>query len=151
MAEMAMRKNIGAPADEVWAIITDLDRSPDVITGIEKVERLDGGEGFGLGTKWRETRTMFGKTATEVMEVTHIEPGVSYTVEADSGGAHYISTFTIEAVDEDRSRLAMSFDAEAKGMFGKIMSATVGKLMQGSTRKAIDQDLDDIKAAAEGR
>lgn len=151
MAEMAMRRNVGAPAARVWEIITDIDRAAERMSGIESIERLDGGTGFGVGTKWRETRTMFGKTATEVMEVTHVEPGRSYTVEADGQGAHYVSTLSVEAADEDRSRVSMTFAAEPDGVVGKIMAATIGKLFQGATRKAIEKDLDDIKAAAEAR
>ncbi len=149
MAEMAMRKNVGAPASKVWEIITDLDGAAARMSGIDKIERLDGGSEFGVGTKWRETRTMSGKTATEEMVVTHIEPGVSYTVEADARGAHYVSTMSVEAADEDRCRVGMTFAAEPDGIMGKIMAATIGRMFQGSTRKAIEQDLDDIKAAAE--
>jgi hypothetical protein len=33
----------------------------------------------------------------------------------------------------------------------KVMGATVGKLFENATRKALAQDLDDIAAAAEAR
>ncbi len=148
MMEMTVTKAVAAPADTVWSLITDLDRAPDTIAGISGVERLDGGAGFDVGTRWQETRTMFGMKATEVMEVTTIDPGRSYTVEADGKGAHYTSTWTVEP-DGEGSRVIMSFGGEPTGSFSKLMAATVGKLFEGSTRKAIAQDLDDIALAAE--
>ncbi len=151
MAEIAVRKNVGASARRVWEVVTDLDLVAEAVAAVEKVERLDDGTGFGVGTKWRETRTMFGRTATEVMEVTHIEPGVSYTVESDGAQAHYMSTVSVESYGDDRSRVMMTFSAEARGFMGKLMAATVGRLFRKATRSALDADLNDIKAAAERR
>ena len=54
---MALHKDVDAPIDTVWAIITDLERSPEIIDAISDVERLDSGRDFGVGTRWRETRT----------------------------------------------------------------------------------------------
>ena len=148
MMDMTVTKDVAAPADTVWSLITDLDGVTQHIAGITSVERLDGGQGFDIGTKWRETRTMFGREATEVMEVTSIDPGRSYTVEADGKGAHYVSTWTVEP-NGDGSTLAMTFGGEPTGTFSKLMAATVGKAMEGSTRKALAQDLSDIAAVAE--
>lgn len=150
MREIMLSKDVAAPPERVWAVITDLDRSPDTISGILKLERLEGGAGFGVGTKWRETRIMFGREATEVMEVTAVDPGRSYVVEADGRGAHYRSTITVEPA-EGGSRLSMTFGGEPTGVVGKVLAATVGWLFQGPTRKALQKDLEDIAAAAERR
>ena len=91
---------------------------------------------------------MFGREATEVMEVTHIEPGASYTVEAEAKGAHYRSTLRVDGAGEG-SRLSMTFAAEPSSTGSRLMAATIGKLFEGSTRKALQQDLTDIAAAAE--
>ena len=42
----------------------------------------------------------------------------------------------------------MTFGATPKGFFSKLMAATIGRLFSGATRKALQQDLDDIAAAA---
>jgi hypothetical protein len=47
------------------------------------------------------------------------------------------------------SELSMEFGAEPTSTVAKVMSATVGKLFENATRKALAQDLDDIAAAAE--
>ena len=120
----------------------------DVVEAIEVVERLDDGAGFGLGTTWRETRTMFGKKATEDMEVTEYEEGVRYATAAESHGSKYFSEIRVEAVGTG-SRITMSFRGEPQTALTKAMDATIGRLFMGATRKALAKDLDDISAAAE--
>ena len=44
---------------------TDAGDVEAAVEAIEAVERLDSGDAFGPGTSWRETRTMFGRQATE--------------------------------------------------------------------------------------
>ncbi|MDX1449131.1 MAG: SRPBCC family protein [Acidimicrobiia bacterium] len=151
MRTSEVSREVGAPAETVWQVMTDLENSPHVISAIERVERLDGNEGFGVGTRWRETRTMFGKQATEEMEVTAVTPGRSYTVEAESRGARYVSTLGVEPLATDRSQVSMAFGAEPQGVLAKVFSATVGRLFDGATRKALESDLDDIASAAERR
>ncbi len=149
MTSMHVERHIAAPPDQVWAIITDIAGSPSVVSGIESVELIAGDE-FGVGTAWRETRTMFGRQATEEMRVIAVDPGASYTVESHATGATYRSVMTV-AADGEGSRLTMSFSAEAGSTVSKVFSATIGKLFEGGTRKALEQDLADIAAAAEQR
>lgn len=151
MNELSVHTEVDAPAGRVWELVTDLERSPDIISAIDEVEVLAGEGAFGLGTKWRETRTMFGRQATEVMEVTKLDPGRSYTVEADGKGAHYVSTMSVEPLSDDRSKLSFDFSGEPQGALGKVMAATVGRFFAGATRKAMEQDLSELKAAAEAK
>ncbi len=147
MSSMKVERDIKAAPSVVWGIISDLDRSAEIIGAIKRLERLDGGEGFEVGTKWSETRVMFGKESTETMAVTAIDEGHSYKVESDAHGAHYLSILAVEP-KADGSRLSMTFDVEAMTTSARIMGV-FGKLMQGSMRKALAQDLADIAAAAE--
>lgn len=141
-------KQIAAAPAKVWDIITDLGASPERITGITAVERLDDGVGFGVGTTWRETRVMFGREATEVMKVVEVEDGRGYVTEADGPGVLYRSEMRVEPAG-DGSLLTMTFDAEPRTFVAKLLGNTVGRLMVGATRKAVRQDLEDIAAVAE--
>lgn len=146
---MHARHESTAPAETVWTIMTDLENWPKVVQAIESVERLDDGDDFGVGTRWRETRTMFGRQATETMQVTEVDPGRSYTVEARNRGATYTSVSSVEPTREG-CVIEMSFDAQTSGV-SKLLGATLGKLFEGATRKALLQDLVDIAQAAESR
>lgn len=149
MTDLSVTKDVAAPADRVWELITDLDRSTEVISAISAYERLDDGDDFGVGTRWRETRRMFGKQATEELAVTGIEPGRSYTVEGDGRGAHYTSRMMVEPLADGGSRLTMTFGGEPTGTVAKVFATTVGKLFEGPTKKALQHDLEEIAAAVE--
>jgi carbon monoxide dehydrogenase subunit G len=148
--QMRVEREVAASAERVWGIIVDLDRSPMVLSGIDRIERLDRGSGFEVGTRWRETRTMFGRQATEDMEVTGIDPGRSYTVSAGGGGGtDYLSTLAVEPIGDARCRLSMAFAATPSGLPGKLAAVTVGRLFQKATRRMLQRDLDDIASHAE--
>jgi carbon monoxide dehydrogenase subunit G len=149
--EIQVTRTIAAPPATVWALITDIPNSPQLISGIDSVDMLGGPEGFGVGTRWRETRTMFGKEATEEMEVSAVSPGTGYSVVAASHGMRYESTFTLQPTGPDGCVLTMVFAGEPTSTASRAMAATIGRLFVGQTRKALVKDLDDIAAAAEGR
>jgi len=147
MNAITVSRHVDAPPDRVWAILTDLEHSPEVIRAIGSVE-VHTGPSFDVGTRWTETRTMMGRTASETMEVTAVDPGRSYVVEAGSGGTHYRSEFHI-GPDGGGTALTMTFAGQPSGLGGRIMAATLGRLVAGSTRKALAADLDDIAQASE--
>ena len=149
MSELVVTREVAASAETVWRVLADLDRAEETISAITEIERLDDGSGFGVGTRWRETRIMFGRTATEEMEVTQLEPGKSYVVEAESHGARYRSEMTVEPIEEAACRLTMSLGAEAQGTISKILASSIGRLFERSTRRALQKDLADIATAAE--
>lgn len=148
MMDMVVSREVGASPERVWEVVTDLRGAADRISAISQIEIVNGSDEFGVGTTWRETRQMFGRETTEVMEVTAVDPGRSYTVESDGRGAHYRSVITVEP-HNGHTNLSMTFGGEPQGALGKVMAATVGRLFTGATRKALEQDLADIAAAAE--
>ena len=75
--------SVNAPCEQVFDVFADFKNAPARVDGIEKVEMVTGDD-VGVGTKFRETRVMFGRESTEEMEVTEFEPGKKYTVEANS-------------------------------------------------------------------
>lgn len=147
--EMTVSRDIAADPAAVWAVITDLDATEQNLSGVQRIERLDDNDGFVVGTRWRETRTMFGREATEEMQVTAIQPGHSYTVTANSAGTAYASTLRVEPTGAGASRLTMTFAAQPSGAATRLLAATIGRLFQGATRKMLERDLADIAAASE--
>lgn len=135
--------------EAIWQAITDIEGSVDRISGIQKVEVLENPETGFVGFKWRETRTMFGKEATEVMWVTDAEENKGYQTRAESHGAIYVSTFTIEE-KEDHCVLTMGFGSESTGIGGKLMEGIFSRMMKKNLEKDMRKDLEDIKAYIEG-
>lgn len=150
MTSLEVQKDIRASGTTVWEMITDLAGSPNVISGIETVEMLTEGP-LAVGTRWRETRTMFGKTSTEEMEVTEVKVGRSYVVEAEGHGVLYRSMMSISETGETSCRLSMTFSAEPTSTTSRFFAATLGKMFEGGTKKALQQDLEDIATAAQAK
>lgn len=148
MRSITVTRTVDAPVETVWSLATDLERWAAVISGIEHIEVLEG-DGFAEGTRWRETRRMMGREATEEMWLTEVRPGHSYTAEADGPGVRYVTTFTFEPTGTDRSKVSFTFGALPTGVLAKVLLAVAGGVGLRSMRKAIQGDLDDLAAAAE--
>lgn len=142
--------NIDKPVEEVWNIITDFRNSSKFIQSITKIEVLEDPENTLLGFKWKETRVMFGKEATEIMWITDFVENKFYQTKAESHGSIYISRLEIKSIDK-QTQLTMSFAAEAQTLFAKIFTGLMGFLIKGSMKKAVLKDLSDIKAHVEGK
>jgi uncharacterized protein YndB with AHSA1/START domain len=148
MQDVEVRRHVAAPVQRVWDVATDLAGSPQVVRGIDAVEVLTPGP-FGVGTRWRETRTMMGRSATEEMTVTAVEPQRSYRVEAASRGAHYVSTFTFAPSADGGTDVTTSFGGRPTSTVARVLGALTAPLGRRAVVKALQQDLDDIAAAAE--
>ncbi|TWT85223.1 Polyketide cyclase / dehydrase and lipid transport [Posidoniimonas polymericola] len=146
MGHLAFNQQIAAPVDTVFAIATDLPRAAEHIAGIDRVELLTDGP-VGLGTRWRETRTMFGRESTEELAITQFEPPRGYTVSSNSCGAQFDCRFDFSPTDGG-TLMSLELDWRAVSVFAKLMSPLSG-MMVGSIEKAMRQDLLDLKHAAE--
>lgn len=141
--------DINASPSSVWKVISDIENSAGVITGIQKIEIHNKPASGIVGLKWKETRTMFGKTATEVMWVTDAVEKERYSVRAESHGAVYLTDFRIE-VEDGTVLLSTEFRSEPQSPGAKIMDFLFGGMMRKATASAFMDDLADIKRAVEG-
>ena len=58
--QLSLERLVRAPADRVSAVLTDIAHADQTLSGVTQVEPLTEGP-YGVGTKWRETRRMFGR------------------------------------------------------------------------------------------
>lgn len=139
---------INVPKEKVWKVITDIENSVNTISGIEKIEILNKPKDSVVGLKWKETRTVFGKTATETMWITEAKENNFYKTRAESNGAIYQTSLKISE-KENISFLAMEFSSKAISLKGKIMAFVFGAILKKSMKKLIYKDLVDIKTSVE--
>ena len=137
---------IAAEPSVVFEACADFAKAPERVEGILNCEVLTDGP-IGQGTRFRETRIMFGKEASEEMEVTQFERGKSYTVEAESCGAHYTTKFDFQP-ENGATRVTMEWHARPVTLMAKLMQP-LGWLMSGFLRKCIEKDLESIKSYLE--
>jgi carbon monoxide dehydrogenase subunit G len=147
MSEIEVSRTVRASIERVWDVFTDLSRAAERLSGVERIDVLNPGE-FKVGTTWRETRTLHGKTAVEQMTVTMCERPSRYLVEAQSRGTHYRSEFTFTPSGET-TEVRMTFGAEPQGAVGKVVGAVLGGLVGRTAARTMQQDLDDLADAAE--
>ena len=146
MTTVTVTREIAASPDRVFAAFTDLRNAPARVEGILSLEVLSDGP-IGSGTRFRETRKMFGKEATEEMEITFFQPSSSYVVEAESHGAKYRTEFRFEPAAE-MTKVTMEFNAQPVTFAAKLM-APLSKLMAKQLEKLCSQDLEDLKTYLE--
>lgn len=146
-APLIVHADINAPPSTIWSAVTDLDRIREHMPAITAVERLEQGP-MRVGSRWRETRVMYGKQATETLEVTAMDPPRSYAVGTTNHGCIYRSVVTVEPLGTG-SRVSISFGADAVSGFAKLMMLLMGPLMRGSVRTMLQNDVDALKASLE--
>lgn len=139
---------INANKEKVWSVMSDIENAKDNIDAIQSIEILEKPTDGMVGLKWKETRTLFGKEATEVMWITEAAENQYYQTRAESHGAIYISRLWIED-NEQGSRLNMSFNGTPVTFGAKLMSAVMGWMFKNATVKALKKDLENIKTVAE--
>jgi hypothetical protein len=149
MATFVMRKHVAAPPETVFDVAADLAHAAEHVRGIEKIELLTPPP-IGVGTRWRETRKMMGREATETLEVKAFDRPHKYVVGCESCGCYFESTFCFEP-SGNGTDIKLDVHTRALTLMAKIMSP-LGNLMMGKAmRKLLDDDLEDVKRVAESR
>lgn len=142
--KVSVSVNISKPKEAVWSAVTNIEQCVNMISSINAIEILNKPETGFIGFKWKETRTMFGKEATEIMWVTDAAENAFYTTCAQSHGSVYISHISVVEIN-NITTLSMSFTGEAQTTLAKILSAVMSPLIRKSMINALQKDLDDIK------
>ncbi len=149
--KVAVQRDIFAEVAEVWAVLADLDRTPAVLRSVERIERV-AGQGYDVGVSWIEDRRLFGKTETDTLTVTLIDPPRLAVHEAASGGMRYRTEYSLLPSSlGTRVRIEFSAEAEAVPAARRIAWAVFGKLGAKAAKQAFDADLEDIANAVESR
>jgi peptide subunit release factor 1 (eRF1) len=144
---LVLEETIAAPKRTVFDVFTDLGKAPERIEGITKLEVLGGGP-VGKGTRFRETRVMFGKEATEEMEITGFEAPDRYTVEGYSCGARFFTEYTFEGGQRE-TKVTMTMVTKNETLFAKVMGPIMGLMMSGAMKKAMAKDHAELRRACE--
>ncbi|MGW0121142.1 SRPBCC family protein [Streptomyces sp. NPDC003327] len=149
---VVVERRVAASAGRVWEAITDLPDMPRVLTGVQRVEVLTEGV-FGVGTRWRETRRMLGREATEEMTVTACEAPERYVTQAESHGMRYVSELALRPSGRpDATVLRMTFSARrADGRAPGAVTRLLARFGARAVAKALAKDLSDIAHDVESR
>lgn len=155
MARIAVEKHIRAPVERVFAKASDVHNWANQIGAITKIEVHTEGP-VGNGTRFTETRTMWGKEASETMTFADFDPPNGFRLLASSHGCDYVSTHTFEAVEGAAdgggkgggTRLSLVFEGTPRTLPAKMMGIMFA-FMKKSMCTMLEKDLDDLARACE--
>ena len=131
----------------IWAAITNIENASKIISGIENVDVVEKPAIGLVGLRWRETRMLFGKPATAEKWITDAAQNEFYKTRAEDGGFVFLSTTSISE-SSGGITLTSSHETRPQGFVARLKSLPMF-LFKGVIRKAILQDLNDIKSAVE--
>lgn len=143
-AEVTVRGSKAA----TWTAMTDIENAATMIRGVEKIEIVEKPANGLVGLRWRETRMLFGKPATAEKWITEAVHEESYKTRAESDGFAFLSTTRISACG-DGIVLQTSHASVPQTFVTRLQALVMGLLFRGVIRKALLQDLNDIKARVE--
>jgi len=138
---------ISGSREAVWNAITNIENAAETMSGIEKIEVVEKPPNGLIGLRWQETRMYFGKPATVEKWITDAVENEFYKTRAEDSGFVFLSTIRISE-GSDGIELISSHETIPQGIAAKIKSIPM-VFFKGMVRKALLQDLNDIKSAVE--
>jgi len=133
--------------EEVWSTITDIRSAETIISGVEKIEIMSEPANGIVGLRWRETRMYFGKPAAVDKWITDAVENEFYKTRAEMDGFIFLTTLAISGNGES-TKLTSLHETKPQGTIAKIKSLPM-IFFRGMLKKAILQDLNDIKSSVE--
>lgn len=136
---------IHAAPEVVFAAVADIPNLPDVSAEVTAIEILSA-QSSGVGTRFRETRTVRGKAMLTELEVTEYQAPQRIRMVTDSHGTIWDTLFTVERVGGE-VRLSLHMDARAH----KILPRLLNPLLKRIFRRGIEKHLATVKRHCEAR
>ena len=111
----------------IWAAITNIERGAGFISGIENIEMVEKPASGLVGLRWRETRTLFGKSASAEKWITDAAENEFYQTRAEDGGFEFLTTKRISEGSGGMT-LAESHESRPQTIGAKFMSIPVPQI-----------------------
>jgi hypothetical protein len=154
MQAFEVQRVVEASQEQAFEVYSDVTRAKEYLRGVTRIEMLSPGP-VGQGTRWRETRLMFGREATEELWIERFDAPRAYSVAAESNGVRYLTTFTFEPAPArgaallggETTLVTLRFESTPLTRFARVFGLLLGRALLGTMRKALAQDLDDLAAA----
>ena len=143
MALLSATRTIAAPVERVFDTVAHIENFQKALPSITNVQFLTESK-TGVGTRFRETRVMRGRESTTVLEVTEYQPNERVRLVSDAGGTIWDTVFTVQAAGGGTD-LSLAMDARPYKLAARIMNPLVSRMI----RKAIEGDMDAVKAYCE--
>ncbi|MCD2342755.1 SRPBCC family protein [Ideonella azotifigens] len=138
---------IDGTAAAVWAAMSNIENAAEIISGVKKIEVVEKPASGLVGLKWRETRMLFDEPATVEKWITDAVEDEFYKTRAESHGFVFLATLRIS----ERGgvvTLHSAHESIPQGFVARLKLIPMA-FFKGVMKKALLQDLNDIKSAVE--
>ena len=147
---LQIEQTIAASPAVVWAALTDITHWPRWVPGLVRLEVADDAP-FAPGKRFRETRTLFGREATEEFVVVRAQAPNDLELHVDgslgsSRRGSYLFAYRLEPIAVGTC-LRLHGTIEGMGWFFR----NVGRLFVGIFRRALERDLAAFKRYVEAQ
>ncbi len=143
MTQTTVITRINTSVEKIFSVIADCSQFSKAVPHIIKVEYLSENT-TGLGTRFRETRLMGKREMSTELEVTEYSENEYVRMLSDQGGTIWDTLFTVTN-HEGQTNLKVVMDARAYKFLARIFNP----LIKGMIKKAIEGDMDALKAYCE--
>ena len=142
--QIAVECFVEPPPDAAFSTAIDISNWPRFISGVQSVVELLTPGPLAARTRFRETRSMFGQQAIEVMALAQVEPPRRFLFTAFDHGTAYRAEhlFTPEAAG------TLIFESRPATVLARLF-APLGWLFVGTLQRRLEGDLADLKLEAE--
>ena len=146
MGRIEAVRRIDAPAARVFEVVSDVENFQRAVPQIVRVEFLSA-QRRGVGTRFRETRRMGKREATVELEVRELVEGERVRIVSDAGGTLWDTVFAVRALGPAQAELTMVRTDTPHRLLARVATPLIRPMV----RKAVERDLDAVKAYCERR
>ncbi len=146
MMSSASEVVIGKPVQEVFDAFTDLRKTAARLSGVSGIEIL-AEEPSGVGTKWRETRTVLGAPVSQIMQVETVDAPNGFSVRADNNGVICNTHFAF--IPEGPGTKVRATFSVVPATFAAMFFSPALFMVATVAKSVLDRDLLDMKRAIE--
>lgn len=139
MTDQSIEVEVDAPAETVWAVLSDATGWPEWTPTVTSVELVGGGP-LQMGSRARIKQPRIPMTE---WTVTELAPGRGFTWESRGPGVLAVARHTVDPIDDGRTRVRLS--VSQSGLIG----GPVGLLYRRLTDRYLAMEAAGLKARAE--
>ena len=119
--KIELSKDIQASIERVFDVFTGIPKTARHIKAITEIEIVSETQ-EGLGTRWLESRMIYGQEAIEEREISAFNPYQSFEVVSESSGAKYHAIYTFTE-HEEGTRVDLVFTSIQPVQFNPLRGA----------------------------
>jgi len=143
--QVELAKSVAAEPATAFETVADILDWPQIIRSIQSIELLTPGP-IRPGTRLREQRILFGRTATQELEVANIQRPHRLRLAAEHPDLHYELDHLIDAI-LGGCRVMLVFRSRPMTRAGRAIQPFMRPLIGIELRDELEQDLADLASA----